>query len=61
MVLDANLYGRSDRTHEGRFLGFDDHGFLRLEVAGEEERIGAGEIMESTDSEARAADGGGQG
>lgn len=32
---------------EGRFLGFDDYGFLRLEVDGEERRLSAGEILSS--------------
>jgi len=30
---------------EGRFLGFNDHGFLRLEVAGEERHLSAGEVL----------------
>ncbi|RMH15820.1 MAG: biotin--[acetyl-CoA-carboxylase] ligase [Acidobacteria bacterium] len=33
-----------DRLHEGRFLGFDPHGFLRLEVGGREERLSSGEV-----------------
>jgi BirA family biotin operon repressor/biotin-[acetyl-CoA-carboxylase] ligase len=35
-----------EESVEGTFLGFDEHGFLRLEVAGKEQRIGAGEILE---------------
>jgi BirA family biotin operon repressor/biotin-[acetyl-CoA-carboxylase] ligase len=34
------------REVEGRYLGIDPRGFLRLEVEGREERIGAGEVME---------------
>ncbi len=30
---------------EGRFLGFDEHGFLRLEVGGEERLLSTGEIL----------------
>lgn len=37
--------GRDDDAVEGRFLGFDERGFLRLEVAGEERRLSAGEIL----------------
>lgn len=32
-------------TVEGRFLGFDGRGFLRLEVGGSERQIAAGEVM----------------
>ena len=35
-----------ERAIEGRFLGFDPRGFLRLEVAGREEVLSAGEILE---------------
>lgn len=31
---------------EGRFLGVDDFGFLRLDVEGEEKRIAAGEVVQ---------------
>lgn len=30
---------------EGRFLGFNEHGFLRLEVEGEERQLSAGEVL----------------
>ncbi len=30
---------------EGRFLGFDEHGFLRLEIAGEDRLLSTGEIL----------------
>lgn len=37
---------QTDETlFEGRFLGFDDHAFLRLEVSGEERRVSTGEIL----------------
>lgn len=35
-----------DERIEGRFLGVDDSGFLRLEVSGEEKRIAAGEVVQ---------------
>jgi hypothetical protein len=31
---------------DGIFLGFDDHGFLRLEVSGKERVLNCGEILE---------------
>lgn len=36
----------SESEVEGTFLGFDDQGRLRLDVAGEERRLAAGEVME---------------
>ena len=39
------LVGDGD-TLEGRFLGFDEHGFLRLDVAGEERLVSTGEILD---------------
>jgi BirA family biotin operon repressor/biotin-[acetyl-CoA-carboxylase] ligase len=34
------------REHVGIFRGIDDHGFLRLEEDGKEERLSAGEVVE---------------
>jgi len=34
-----------DTLFEGRFLGFDDNAFLRLEVSGAERRVSTGEIL----------------
>ena len=36
-----------DGVVEGRFLGFDPHAFLRLQVDGEERRLSTGEILAS--------------
>ncbi|HEX9734358.1 MAG TPA: biotin--[acetyl-CoA-carboxylase] ligase [Thermoanaerobaculia bacterium] len=41
-VLRCRLDGE---VLEGRFLGFDEHGFLRLEVDGAERQVSAGEVL----------------
>lgn len=37
--------GTDDDSVEGRFLGFDDRGFLRLDVEGEERLLSTGEVL----------------